>query len=179
MFHYRLVSFLEWYFRPLAGARSALLALLAFLPMASHVFLGGFGVGSERRVGTCDAVDRLPLSSCSATVCAGDGGQLPLGGKTIPCCCGGSACCCSCISSSCSYSSGRLGVSLCWSHCCNVMVSHRFLALRSTFGVHCSGFRADPMCILVLWINIILLQCTLLACFPLVVMSPSTRSLPV
>jgi len=100
---------------PLAGATGALLALQTLVPIVSHAVMGGFGDANERRVGTCwtcDAGARLPLSSCCATVCAADGGPLPLRGRTIPCCCDG-ACCCSCISSSCSCSSDGLAVSWC------------------------------------------------------------------
>jgi len=76
-------------------------------------------------------------------------------------------------------SGGGLAVSWCWSSCRIVVVSHRFLALRSTIGVHCSGFGIDTGCMLVLQIRTILLMCALLSCFPLAMASASTRSLSV
>ena len=147
-----LYLFLSGISAPLAGATGAMLALLALVLMASHVVMGGSKIANERRVGTwwtCDTGARPPLSSCCVAVRAGVGGPLPLGGKFVPCYCGG-ACCCSCISLSCSCLSDGVDVSWCWSNCCNVVVSHRFLELRSAFDVHCSGFISDSGCMVVL-----------------------------
>ena len=38
---------------PMAGATCALLAVLALVPLVSHVVLGGSGFANDSRVGTC------------------------------------------------------------------------------------------------------------------------------
>ena len=45
--------FLSCISAPLAGAFGAMLALLALVPMVSHVVRGDSGFANERRVGTC------------------------------------------------------------------------------------------------------------------------------